>query len=105
MPRVEHDQTHALEHALLHPRDDLVADVAVGLVAPPSQHVGLRQPGLRQTVLGLLQRRRAHVRRRQQQAQPFRDRRMHALRIHGGDFRVGVLVHVFPPDHDSQRRN
>ena len=38
---MEDDQAHPVEHAGVDPLDGLVADLVVGQVPPPGQHVGL----------------------------------------------------------------
>ena len=44
----------------MHALDDVVADLVVGGVAPPGQHIGLVQHRFRQAVLRFVKRRRAH---------------------------------------------
>src|ERR1035437_460199 len=102
MPRVQHDQAHALEHALLHAIHDFVTYLIVRHVAPPGQHVGRRQPLHDQPVLRLLQRGRRDRGARQQPADALGDGRMHAARVDRADLGILVLVDVFAPDGDSE---
>ncbi len=57
MPGVKHDKAHSLEHPPLYSLHDLVGHLVVTDVAPPGQDVGVRQDGVAQTVLGLVERR------------------------------------------------
>ena len=52
---VEDDQAHAVEDPLLDAIDDLVVDLAVGLVAPPEEDVGASARRSAQAVLGLVE--------------------------------------------------
>ncbi len=58
MPRMQHDEAHALVHALRHPLRGLVRNLAMRLVPPPDEHVRLVEPLARQAVSGLVERRR-----------------------------------------------
>ncbi len=102
MPRVQHDQAHAFEDALLHALRDAVLDHAMRHVSPPGQHIGLRQPLLGQAVIRLLQGGGRYLRRGQQFLEPVRDDGVHALGIdrrYGGMF---MFVDVFTPHGDAQ---
>src|SRR5690606_37985867 len=55
--RVQHDEPHAFEHALLHAIDDFVLHFVVSHVPPPRKHIRFREAFLRQSVITLLQRR------------------------------------------------
>src|SRR5260221_12832128 len=61
MPRVQHDDAHAFEHTLVDARHDLLFDLAVGNVTPPSDHVGVLENLLGETVLGHVERGRSHL--------------------------------------------
>ena len=52
---MEHNQAHAVEHALVDPLDNGVVHLAVRQVAPPGEHVGLLQDIRGQAVLRLIQ--------------------------------------------------
>ena len=53
---MEYDETHALEHPLLHAVYDGVLHPAVSGVAPPGEHVGIGKHFFRETVLRFLER-------------------------------------------------
>jgi hypothetical protein len=48
------DETHAMQHALVHSLDDVVADAVVGSMAPPEEHVRFGEDGVSQAVLGFV---------------------------------------------------
>ncbi len=104
MPRVQHDQTHAFPHALLHALDDLVVHLPVRGVAPPGQHVGGGERLLAQTVVGLLERR-ATRRDAVRLGQTVGNALVHALGIDVADELVLVFVDVLTPDGDADRRS
>ena len=87
--------------ASLHPVDDRVVDLVVRDVPPPGEHVGVVEHVLREAVLGLLERRRAHARRvAEPGGQPGGDRRVHAVGIDGAHVLLRALVDVLAPDRD-----
>ncbi|MMZ60509.1 hypothetical protein D1872_226080 [compost metagenome] len=57
MPRVKHNQSHAVQHLLPDPLDDRIADFVMRHMAPPEQHVRLLQHLVRQPMLRLIQHR------------------------------------------------
>ena len=84
--------------AVVHARDDGVVDLLVGDVPPPRQHVGVVEHLLRQPVLGLLLRRRAHPHAIAEQfGQARGDRAVHALRIERAHLGLVALVDVLAP--------
>ena len=60
MARVQYDEAHALQDALLHALHDLVCYLTMAHVTPPREHVGRLQDFLAQPVLGLVERGHAH---------------------------------------------
>ena len=55
VPRVQHDQAHPLEDALLHAIDDRVLHLSMGHVPPPDEDVRADQHLLGEAVLGLIE--------------------------------------------------
>ena len=104
MARVQDHDAHAVEDARVHAFDDRVVDLVVGGVAPPGEHVGLRQRLFGQAVLWLVERGDAN---RDVAAQlptdPIRDRAVHAFGIDALDQFFAPLVDVLVPDGDAER--
>ena len=96
MPGVEDDQAHALVDPGDHPLDDAVVDLAVGLVAPPDQHVGGVEPVLGQAVLGLVEGRGRDL--DAVAGQGGRDGGVDAVGVDGPDHGVLALVDELVPD-------
>ena len=97
---VQHDQPHALQHALLHAVHDLVLHLAVRHMAPPGQHVGVEQHFLGQPMLGLVQRSSLDV--EALLAQRIGDHNMHAVGIDGLHLRVVLFVAKLAPHGYTQ---
>ena len=45
MARMQDEKTHSFPDSARDPFDDLVGDLAMRLVAPPDEHIGVGQPG------------------------------------------------------------
>ena len=52
---MEHDQPHAPQHPLLHPRNNFIGHAAMLAMTPPDQHVRVLQQRFGQAGLGLAQ--------------------------------------------------
>ena len=78
------NQPHAAHvHALMHSLDDLVADLVMGRVSPPGQHIGLSQDIFRQAVLRFVKSRRLY--REPLPAQMIGDDLVHAFGVYALD--------------------
>ena len=101
---MQDEQSHTPEHRFVHPRDDLVGDVVVRDVPPPRQDVGLGQHVGRQPVLGLLERRGAHLHPLAQRLRQARgDRGVHPVRIQRAHLGLVAFVDVLAPHGDPQQ--
>ncbi len=100
--RVQHDQPHSVEHAIVDAVHHRVGHLLVRRVAPPQQHVRLFQPLLAQAVLRLLQRRRVDQRIGPQPLrQPLGDRGVNPPGINLSHGLAGLLVHILVPDRHA----
>ena len=50
---MQHDQPHPVQHPLVNPGNNAIADIGMRCVAPPRENVGLRQNFFRQAVFRL----------------------------------------------------
>jgi len=96
---MQHDQTHAVQHMLLHAVDNGIGDLVVGQVPPPDQHVGLLQHGFGQAMLRLVERSSARV--YSLLAQEGGNRAVNAGGIDGGNLLIPLFVAVFVPHRDA----
>src|SRR5579859_5788968 len=97
---MQHDQAHAVEHALVDAPDDVVADLVVRQVAPPGEHIGLGQYTCAEPLLWIVERGSAHAG-QAVLAQAVGNGRVQAAWVDGGDMRVLPLVAALVPDGDA----
>ena len=99
---MEHDQPHAAQHdAALDAVHDLVADLAVGHVAPPGEHIGLGQHLLGQPMLRFVEGSGAHLE-TGLSGQRLGDHGVHAIRVHLGRLAAFMpLVAELIPDGNA----
>ena len=101
MAGVQDDETHAFPHPALHALDDGLIDLAMRLVAPPQQHVGLGKALLGQAMLG-------HVEGCGRNldiglaVESLGQGTVNAVRIKAADQRVGLLVFILIPDQGAK---
>ena len=94
---MQHDQTHAVQHAVFDLGHNIVAHIAMGHMAPPNHHIGVGQHVVGQTVLRLIQRGGANL----QvciRTQTLSDRLVHPVWVYIGHFFVRLFVSVFVPN-------
>src|SRR3954471_21273869 len=100
MRRVQDDETHTVEDAAMDALDDRVVHLAMRGMAPPGEHVRLREYVFAESVLGLVERRRPHV--EPGVAQALRDDGVDAVGVDLCDRRVASLLAVLRPDRDPR---
>jgi hypothetical protein len=55
MPRMEHDQSHTLQHVLLDAVDQSVTHLLMGNVPPPEEYIGVIENFFAQTFIGIVE--------------------------------------------------
>ena len=93
---MQHDQAHAIQHALLHPVDNLVADLVMRHMPPPGEHIGIIEYLLRQAVLWFIQRGGFNVEAIGRQA--LCQRSVYPVRIDRGDVLIAFFVSKLMPN-------
>ena len=97
--RVQHQQAHALQYALLYARHNGVTNFAVGHVPPPSEHIRFGQHRCGQPVVGLVQCGHTHL--HALLAQMRSDRCVQAVWIHQPYSGIRFFVAILVPDCDA----
>ncbi len=101
---MEHDEPHPLQHVAMDALDNLVADLGVGRVSPPGQHVGLRQLVFGEPVFRVVESRGGDGHPTPKVLlNPFPDGVVHALRVDICDVLFDLFVPVLAPDQDVDR--
>src|SRR6266567_3358494 len=100
MARVQHNQSHTVQNTLLDPLNDFVADLSVGLVSPPGEHIGIVQHLFGETMLRLIKSGSAYG--IASFAQKVGQHGMNAFGIMSGYLLIATLVTILVPDGNAK---
>ena len=100
--RVQNDKTHSFKDALFGALDNFVLNVPMGHMPPPQEHIRLIKNGLAETVLRLVESRRAHLETGFLPKEGC-DRLVHALRIDRGNLVTLFFMAKLAPNGNVKR--
>src|SRR5262245_60489917 len=97
---MQRDKTHSLPNTIEYPLHDVIANFAMGGMAPPNEDVGCGKNACRQAMLRLLQSSRADLE-RAIRPQTSRNAIVHSVGVNLPNDSILALMNVFAPDRNA----